>query len=93
MGNTNLSARSNHGGSTLSSTDLDAGAGQVDVGSPLALHPAVLGRPGVHYRRLAVGGAAFSLGYVLVGPGAAAGDCLRLLPARGKRNGGNNEAR
>lgn len=61
-------------------THLDAGAAQVDIGSPLALHPAVLGGPGVHYWRLGVGGAAFSLGYILVRPGTAAGYNLRLWP-------------
>ena len=62
--------------------DLDAGAGQIDVGSPLALHPAVLRGPGVHDGRLAVGGATFSLGHILVGPGAAAGHRLWMWPLR-----------
>ena len=59
---------------------LDAGAAEVDVGPPLVLHPAVLGGARVHYRRLAVGGATFSLGHVLVGAGATRGHCLWLWP-------------
>lgn len=61
-------------------TDLDTGAGQIDVGSPLTLHPAVLRRPRVHYWRLAMGGTTFSLSYILVRPCTAAGNNLWLWP-------------
>lgn len=61
-------------------TDLDAGAGQVDVGSPLTLHPAVLRGPGVHYWRLAMGSATFSLGHILVRPSTVANYSLWVWP-------------
>lgn len=64
-------------------THLDAGAGQIDIGSPLALHPAVLGGPGVHYWRLIMWSAAFSLSHILVRPGTAAGHRLWLGPLCG----------
>ena len=63
-----------------SKTHLDAGAREIDIGSPLTLHPAVLGGPGVHYRRLAMGGATFSLGHILVRSGIATGYNLWLWP-------------
>lgn len=59
---------------------MDAGAGKIDVGSPLTLHPAVLRGPGVHYWRLAVGGATFTLGHILVRPCIAAGYSLWMWP-------------
>lgn len=66
---------------------MDAGAGKIDVGSPLTLHPAVLRGPGVHYWWLAVGGTTFSLGHILVRPCIAAGLCLRLRPLIWKKRG------
>lgn len=67
----------------LLNTDLDAGAGQIDIGSPLTLHPTVLRGPGVHHWRLAMGCASFSLGHILVRPGTAAGYNLWLWPLFG----------
>lgn len=59
---------------------LDARTGQIHIGSPLTLHPAVLRRSGMYYWGLTVGGATFSLGYILVRPGTAAGYNLWLRP-------------